>query len=307
MIKSILVLALAEASGFRPNAPLPTRQQLFSSLDQYSPPKAGDFTDIFCRSMNDAFRKLTIKPVRDYCDIKVTDTGEPLSFFQIVQSAPQIPGIPRPVSLTIAASIPTALGWYGFYKFSVEEELFHDELRISGRATGCGGYGTLLPFVWLFLLGGITNIIPGLHGVSSTAFEAGGAWILGGQINLYRRVNELSMEAFGPSSNAEPENQIDEPPLYAWWALLPPPLDVVVGLRQVHALAKYWASIRGEPLERDAVAEELFPFIASERFTLKQFLQEPRRWFWFTGEYDDIDYPALVTTIAEKIPKSSNP
>ena len=23
-----------------------------------------------------------------------------------------------------------------------------------------------------------------------------------------------------------------EPPLYAWWALLPPPLDVVVGLRQ---------------------------------------------------------------------------
>ena len=27
------------------------------------------------------------------------------------------------------------------------QELFHDELRRSGRATGCGGYGTLFPFV----------------------------------------------------------------------------------------------------------------------------------------------------------------
>ena len=35
------------------------------------------------------------------------------------------------------------------------------------------------------------------------------------------------------------------------------------------------------------VLQELFPFIASERFTLEQFVREPRRWFWFTGEWDD--------------------
>ena len=48
------------------------------------------------------------------------------------------------------------------------------------------------------------------------------AWILLGQVNLYKRVNELLAELPG-----------GEPPVYAWWALLPPPLDVVVGLRQV--------------------------------------------------------------------------
>ena len=48
------------------------------------------------------------------------------------------------MSLVIAASVPTALGWYGFYKFSVEEELFQMEIRRpGGRATGFGGYGTL--------------------------------------------------------------------------------------------------------------------------------------------------------------------
>ena len=52
--------------------------------------------------------------------------------------------------------------------------------------------------------------------------ELGAAWILIGQVNLYKRVNELLAELPG-----------GEPPVYAWWALLPPPLDVVVGLRQV--------------------------------------------------------------------------
>jgi hypothetical protein len=30
-------------------------------------------------------------------------------------------------------SVPTLLGWYGYYKFSVEEELFQDELASEGR------------------------------------------------------------------------------------------------------------------------------------------------------------------------------
>ena len=39
--------------------------------------------------------------------------------------------------------------------------------------------------------------------------------------------------------------------------------------------------------EEDKIAEEYFPFISSGRFTLKEFVQEPRRWFWFTGEWED--------------------
>ena len=35
--------------------------------------------------------------------------------------------------------------WYGYYKFSVEEELFQDELATDGRVTGCGGYGSTKP------------------------------------------------------------------------------------------------------------------------------------------------------------------
>jgi len=75
--------------------------------------------------------------------------------------------------------------------------------------------------------------------------------------------------------------------LRCWWALLPPPIDVVVGLRQVHFLSKYWADVRGEKLDEDVVAT-LFPFISEdERFSLEQFVREPKRWFWFTKDWDD--------------------
>ena len=38
----------------------------------------------------------------------------------------------------VASVIHSALapGWYGYYKFSVEEELFQDELRREGRVSG---------------------------------------------------------------------------------------------------------------------------------------------------------------------------
>lgn len=242
----------------------------------YPPVREGDLVDGFCRWTNSAFRNLTISPVRDY--LEIIPARRNMTFQEILTSPPQYPGISRPVRLTIAASVPTVLGWYGFYKFSVEEELFQDEMRREGRVTGCGGYGTLLPFVFLFLIGTAAHFLPGLDFLSSPCIEAGGVWILLGQINLYRRVNELTVEKFG-----------GEPPLHSWWALLPPPLDVIVGLRQVHFLAKYWAAMREETFESDVFADTLFPFISSERFTLKELLKEPRRWFWFTSEAKDFD------------------
>ena len=147
-----------------------------------------------------------------------------------LKSPPCSPGLSRPVWLVIAASVPTLLGWYGYYKFSVEEELYHDELRREGRATGCGGYGTLFPFVWSFLLGGL-GLAARLPG-ADVLIDAGALWILLGQVNLYRRVNELHTESAPLWAE---EAALREPPVYAWWALLPPPLDVVVGLRQVHS------------------------------------------------------------------------
>ena len=116
--------------------------------------------------------------------------------------------------------------------------------------------------------------------------QAGALWILLGQVNLYRRVNELCWEE-------REALEISEPPLYSWWALLPPPLDVVVGLRQVHFLSEFWRAKRGEEYQKDVLAEELFPFISSERFTLKEFFRTPSNWFWFTEEWDDFDFEIL--------------
>ena len=133
------------------------------------------------------------------------------------------------------------------------------------------------------LLGGVGELagVPGADGL----LEFGALWILLGQVNLYRRVNELFDEADCPIAGG--------PPVHAWWALLPPPLDVVVGLRQVHYLARYWAARRGDEWQPDAVAEKYFPFIAAPRFTLLEFARTPSLWFWFTAEWDDFDLPLL--------------
>jgi hypothetical protein len=87
-----------------------------------------------------------------------------------------------------------------------------DELANEGRVTGCGGYGTLFPFVFAFLIGGFAKFVLDIE-AGEYIMGAGGAWILGGQINLYRRINHLY------------EREGKEAPLHAWWAALPPPFD----------------------------------------------------------------------------------
>jgi len=233
----------------------------------------------FCQSTNNFWAQLVIPPIKTYVQTRpaFSAKSDPISK---LTAPPEIPGIPRPVWLTILGSVPTALGWYGYYKFSVEEELYQYELQNGEMVTGCGGYGTLLPFVFGVIIGFPMQFlhIPG----GGTLVEASALWILLGQVNLYRRVNDLC-------DGAKEELGLTEEPLYGWWALLPPPLDVVVGLRQVHFLSEFWRIKRGEEYDKDIIAEELFPFISSERFTLKEFVTEPKRWFWFTKKWKDIE------------------
>lgn len=239
-----------------------------------------DLINDFCMGTNEFWKQLVIQPVKDYVQIQPAGTAgrDPLSK---LTAAPELPGIPRPVWLTILGSAPTALGWYGYYKFSVEEELFQYELQTEGKVTGCGGYGTLFPFVFGIIIGFPLQLlhVPG----GGTIVEAAALWILLGQVNLYRRVNELCSEL----------PDIGEEPVHSWWALLPPPIDVVVGLRQVHFLSEYWRIVRDEQPEKDIVAEELFPFISVPRFTLKEFFRTPSIWFWFTKEWKDLEFEFL--------------
>jgi hypothetical protein len=259
----------------------------------YSTPNDDNDTDIFLSNFfqgtNEFWKSLVIEPVRQYVSIQPAETIVTSTSNAITKltSPPEIPGIPRPVWLTILGSVPTGLVYYGYYKFCVEEELYQYELQESGgtKVSGAGGYGTLFPFVFGVLLGFPMSIlhIPG----GEILLEAAGAWILLGQLNLYKRVNELCVE----DEKMMDQLGISGPPLYEWWAVLPPPIDVIVGLRQVHFLSEYWRVKRGYEKEKDIVAEELFPFISmKERFTLKQFFRRPKYWFWFTTNWDDIEF-----------------
>ena len=87
-----------------------------------------DFISDFCIGTNTFWKKLVIKPVRDYVDARPAELTAESSPIDTLISRPEIPGIPRPVWLTILGSVPTGLVWYGYYKFSVEEELYQYEV-----------------------------------------------------------------------------------------------------------------------------------------------------------------------------------
>ena len=300
---SALVLQSHTTSAFVPIVPicsqpssLASRQRLLASGDEdetipslssttttteEEKEKEDDQISNLCMGINSFGKQLVIQPVREYVEIQPSGTS-PSDFLSKITARPEVPGIPRPVWLTVAASVPTALGWYGYYKFCVEEELFEYELRTEGKVRGCGGAGSLIAFSYAIIVGFPISII--FH--NDFILQAGALWILLGQVNLYHRVNELCWEE-------REALEISEPPLYSWWALLPPPLDVVVGLRQVHFLSEFWRVKRGEEYQKDILAEELFPFISSERFTLKEFFRTPSNWFWFTKDWDDFDFEIL--------------
>ena len=129
-----LMLSVSVAS-FNPRLPPNTasrRQNAYRELGlaKKSDDKEDSFISDFCIGTNTFWKKLVIKPVRDYVEVQPAEstvTSES-PFIEKLTSPPEIPGIPRPVWLTILGSVPTGLVWYGYYKFSVEEELYQYEV-----------------------------------------------------------------------------------------------------------------------------------------------------------------------------------
>lgn len=298
VVVTLRVLALAPMSAaFVEPSFIPRRRHEPIICHSTVKEKSGDFfkdnekaINDFCIGTNEFWKGLVIQPVREYVECRPAGTAGP-DVWSKLTAPPEVPGIPRPVWFTILGSVPTALGWYGYYKFSVEEELYQYELKNGKPVSGAGGYGTLFPFVYGVIIGFPLSFLP-LPG-SDLILESAALWILLGQVNLYRRVNELCTE--DPAGELA-EKLNGEEPLYAWWALLPPPLDVVVGLRQVHFLSEYWRIQRAEDYQKDVIAEDIFPFISSPRFTLKEFFRTPSKWFWFTKDWKDFDFEILQDT-----------
>jgi len=68
-----------------------------------------DLVSDFCIATNEFFKGLVIQPVRDYVEIQPAGTAKS-DILSKLTAPPEVPGIPRPVWLTILGSVPTALG-----------------------------------------------------------------------------------------------------------------------------------------------------------------------------------------------------
>jgi hypothetical protein len=97
---------------------------------------ANDISE-FCKGTNAFWKQLVIQPVREYVEVQPAGTARSDVLSKLI-SKPEVPGLSRPEGLTILGSVPTALGWYGYYKFSAEEELFQYELQETGTVNDVG-------------------------------------------------------------------------------------------------------------------------------------------------------------------------
>ena len=112
-------LACGADALLTPRAVVRRPSALHSNDDAISDFIDEDAISDFCKGTNAFWKSLIIPVVRDYADVKPKGTADVDDFFSVVTAAPETPGIPRPVWLTIAASVPTGLIWYGWYKYSV--------------------------------------------------------------------------------------------------------------------------------------------------------------------------------------------
>ena len=149
------------------------------------------------------------------------------------------------------------------------------ELQTTGRVTTCGGYGTFVAYVCGVFIGVplLWANVPG----GEFILESAAVWLALSQMNLYRRVNELTQES-RDVLGLEGDGRM----LHEWWALLPPPMNLVVGMRQIHFLSEYWRVVRGDPPVTDYIAQDWLPFVAERRrFSLEELWTGQVPWFFF--------------------------
>jgi hypothetical protein len=172
----------------------------------------------------------------------------------------------------------------------VEEELLQMELEAGKQPQGYGGYGTLGPFTYGMLLGPIATILHIPGGINWSAL--GVIFIYYTQFLLYDRVNKLF------------EEEGFEPPLQVWWCLpIFFPFNLIVGLRQVHYLARYLYRRRGvTPPPNDSVVD-FFPFINAPFFTWQEFFLTPSLWCSLLSDVEKIDDKTLPGPIQELLKK----
>jgi hypothetical protein len=152
-------------------------------------------------------------------------------------------GKPRPLWRVILLSAATLLLYYGWYKWIIQEEL----KRYNGY--GWSGNLCLLPFVIGVAFPQILwRLDPDVEPWFGWFSLLGIVWIYIVQFKLYRTVNQLYRQ-----------EGLKEP-LVVWWMFIPG-LNLIVGLRQIHFLAQYWAR-KQEKEVVDFIAEN-FPFLSA--------------------------------------------
>ncbi|MEM9948161.1 MAG: hypothetical protein AAF810_19160 [Cyanobacteria bacterium P01_D01_bin.36] len=152
-------------------------------------------------------------------------------------------GQPRPMTRVILLSVATGLLYYGYYKWTIQ-----DELKAHGQKVWSGAV-CIIPFVLgiaLPLL--LAAFDPDVPSDFAKFSFLGVLWIYIVQYRLYKEINRLYVE------------QGWKAPLVSWWIIVPG-LNLIVGLRQIHFLSEYWARLTKTPTP-DPVAEKI-PFLSS--------------------------------------------
>ena len=109
-----------------------------------------DFISDFCIGTNTFWKGLVMKPVRDLVDVRPATITPDSPIIDKLTSPPEIPGISRPVWLSVLGSVQRA--WFGMViTNSVSKKSSFNmscKLQQTGKVSGCGGYGTLLRLTW---------------------------------------------------------------------------------------------------------------------------------------------------------------
>jgi len=238
--------------------------------------------------LNEFFKRPVPPPIKkafsiftETPDIRLDDDA-----VTVLTAAPGRPGVPRPLWLVMLASLPTGLLWYGYYKFAVEEEMLQYEIDAGIEPQGFGGYGTLGPFTYGMLMGPLAAVLHLPGGMSWSLL--GICFIYYTQFLLYERVNQ----AYGREGLMDPPLQV------MWCAPILFPLNVVVGLRQVHFLSQFFYRQRGLKAPLDPVAE-FFPFVKAPPFTWQEFFLRPSLWCKLLSDEKDIDLAKLPPLIRQ--------